>query len=69
MVLLGVGFVVTGAGAVRSFFVWKALVQSYDQTWYSYGLWISAAVEVDLGVVSALLLLLLPLLPGNFMLN
>jgi hypothetical protein len=51
-VLLGVGFIVTCAGAVRSYFVWKALIDSYDETWYCYGLWISAAVEIDLGVVS-----------------
>jgi hypothetical protein len=51
-VLLGLGFIVTCAACVRSYFVWKAMIDSYDETWYCYGLWISAAVEIDLGVVS-----------------
>ncbi|KAF2101222.1 hypothetical protein NA57DRAFT_33665, partial [Rhizodiscina lignyota] len=51
--LLGMGFIVVIAGAVRSYFVWRSLISSYDLTWYSYGLWISAAVEVDLGVICA----------------
>ena len=50
-VLLGLGFIVVIAGSVRSYFVWKSLIASYDLTWYSFGLYISAAVEIDLGVV------------------
>lgn len=51
IVLFGLGFVVIVAGAVRIFFVWEAMLWSHDETWYTYPLWISSIVEVDLGVV------------------
>lgn len=51
-VLFGLGFIVTIAGIARIWFVYDSLIRSYDQTWYAYPLWISAAVEIDLGVVS-----------------
>jgi hypothetical protein len=50
--LLGLGFVVTIAGIVRTYFIWKSLIDSWDTTWYSYPLWIAAAVEIDVAVVS-----------------
>jgi hypothetical protein len=51
--LFGLGLVVTVAGAVRTYFIYRALFgKEYDNTWYSYPLWIAAAVEIDLGVVS-----------------
>jgi hypothetical protein len=52
IVLVSLGLIVTIAGALRSYFTWQGLLASYDETWYSYGLWISAAIEIDLGVVS-----------------
>lgn len=52
IVLVSLGLIVTIAGAVRTYYTWQGLLASYDQTWYSYGLWISAAIEIDLGVVS-----------------
>ncbi|KAK4554242.1 hypothetical protein LTR86_008770 [Recurvomyces mirabilis] len=51
-VLFGLGFIVIVAGSVRTYFIWKGLMQSYDETWYAYPLWICAAVEIDVGVVS-----------------
>ena len=51
-VLLSMGFVVTVAGIFRTFYTWKALYGNYDATWYAYPLWICAAVEIDLAVVS-----------------
>lgn len=50
--LLGLGFVVTIAGIVRTYFIWKSLIDSWDTTWYSYPLWIAAAIEIDVAVVS-----------------
>ena len=50
--LLCMGIVVTIAGVVRTYYIWKSLIFSYDETWYSYELWIAATVEVDLAVVS-----------------
>ncbi|KAK4545556.1 hypothetical protein LTR36_002906 [Oleoguttula mirabilis] len=52
-VLLCLGLIVTIAGVVRTFFIWKSLMDSYDETWYSYPLWIAAAVEIDLAVICA----------------
>lgn len=50
-VLLCLGFMVTIAGIVRTFYIWKSLVASWDESWYAYPLWIAAAVEIDLAVV------------------
>lgn len=52
MVLLCLGIIVTAAGTVRTYFVWLSLIDSWDETWYAYQLWISACVEIDLAVVS-----------------
>jgi hypothetical protein len=51
-ILLCLGFIVTIAGVIRTYFIWKGLMATYDETWYSYPLWIAATVEVDLAVVS-----------------
>ena len=50
--LFGMGLIVTGAGIVRTWYIYRSLFNEYDQTWYAYPLWIAAAVEIDLGVVS-----------------
>lgn len=51
-VLFGLGFIVIVAGIVRTYYIWKGLMDTYDETWYAYPLWIAAAVEIDVGVVS-----------------
>lgn len=51
-ILLGLGFIVTIAGSIRTYFIWKALIDSWDTTWYSYPLYICSAIEIDLSVVS-----------------
>lgn len=51
-VLFGLGFIVIVAGSVRTYYIHLGLMQSYDETWYAYPLWIAAAVEIDVGVVS-----------------
>nr|POF02545.1 hypothetical protein CFP56_58176 [Quercus suber] len=48
--LLCLGFIVTIAGIVRTYFIWKSLVDSWDESWFSYPLWICATVELDLAV-------------------
>lgn len=50
--LLSLGLAVTLAGTARTYFVWKSLLAEWDQTWWSYPLWICAAVELDVAVVS-----------------
>ena len=51
--LLCLGLVVTIAGVVRTYFIWKSLLDSYDETWYAYPLWIAATIEIDLAVICA----------------
>ncbi|CAK1354091.1 unnamed protein product [Cercospora beticola] len=53
-VLLGLGFIVTIAGVLRTYFIWQSLISSWDVTWYSYPLWICATIEIDLAVVSSI---------------
>ncbi|SMY24383.1 unnamed protein product [Zymoseptoria tritici ST99CH_1A5] len=60
--LLGLGFVVTIAGIVRTYFIWKSLIDSWDTTWYSYPLWIAAAIEIDVAVICACAPALKPLI-------
>lgn len=52
IILLSLGLVVTVAGALRTYYLWYDLVDSYDITWLSFPLWISATVEIYLGLVS-----------------
>ena len=52
-VLLCLGVVVTIAGSLRTYWTWKSLMASWDETWYAYPLWIAAAVEIDVGVICA----------------
>ncbi|KAH7078288.1 hypothetical protein FB567DRAFT_131994 [Paraphoma chrysanthemicola] len=61
-VLFGLGIVVTIAGVVRTWFIYRSLFGEYDQTWYAYPLWIAAAIETDLGVICASAPVLKPLL-------
>lgn len=51
-VLLSAGIVVTVAGVVRTWFIYKSLIATYDETWFTYSLWICAALEIDIAVVS-----------------
>ncbi|KAH6620442.1 hypothetical protein C7974DRAFT_316803 [Boeremia exigua] len=60
--LFAMGIVVTVAGIVRTWFIYKSLVTTYDNTWYAYPLWIAAAVEIDLGVICASAPVLRPLI-------
>lgn len=50
--LFFLGFIVCIAGIIQAYYVNKALVHSYDETWTGWPLWIASAIEVDLGIVS-----------------
>lgn len=52
IVLLSLGFFVTLAGVVRTYYIWLAQVHTQDETWWSYPLFVAASVEVDVGIVS-----------------
>ncbi|KAF1933936.1 uncharacterized protein M421DRAFT_414984 [Didymella exigua CBS 183.55] len=60
--LFAMGIIVTIAGIVRTWYIYKSLFTTYDNTWYAYPLWIAAAVEIDLGVICASAPVLRPLL-------
>ncbi|KAL5380616.1 hypothetical protein DPSP01_007680 [Paraphaeosphaeria sporulosa] len=62
IVLFSLGFFVTAAGSVRTYYIYESLVVQYDTTWYAYPLWIAAAIEIDLGVICASAPVLRPLL-------
>lgn len=60
--LLCLGVLVTVAGIVRTYYIWQSLINSWDETWFSYPLWICAAIEIDVGVICACAPALKPLL-------
>ncbi|KAL5411384.1 hypothetical protein PMIN03_004883 [Paraphaeosphaeria minitans] len=62
IILFSLGFLVTVAGIVRTYYIYESLIVQYDNTWYSYPLWIAAAIEIDLGVICASAPVLRPLL-------
>jgi hypothetical protein len=52
VVLLGLGYIVTAAGGVRTYYTWKLYYDSnYDYTWMQYPAFLASAVENDLAVV------------------
>jgi hypothetical protein len=51
VLLLGLGYIVTAAGAVRAYFTWKAFYDTNDQTWYEYPAFVAAALENNLAIV------------------
>lgn len=54
IVLLSGGMIVTVAGILRTYFTYTSLFgeERYDQSWSTYPLWICAAVEIYLAIVS-----------------
>ena len=55
IVLISLGLVVCVAGGARTYFTWYALIDNYDYTWNGFGIYVSAMIEVDLGVVSSII--------------
>jgi hypothetical protein len=52
VLLLGLGYLVTAAGAIRLYYTWKLFYNSdYDYTWMQYPAFLASAVENDLAVV------------------
>lgn len=52
IILISLGLIVCVAGGARTYFTWFALIDTYDYTWNGLGIYVSAMIEVDLGVVS-----------------
>jgi hypothetical protein len=53
-VLLALGYVVTAAGAIRTYFTWKTFFGTDDTIWFEYPAFLASAVENNLAVVSLL---------------
>jgi hypothetical protein len=49
--IFGLGIIVNVAGSVRTVYVWKSMVASYDTTWVGWPVLVAAAVEISLGLV------------------
>jgi hypothetical protein len=56
VMLLGLGYLATAAGAVRAYFTWKAFYDTNDQTWYQYPAFIAAALENNIAIVCRIVL-------------
>jgi hypothetical protein len=55
VVLLCLGYMATIAGAVRTFYTWKAFIDpegKRDLTWYEYNGFIASSLELQIQVVS-----------------
>ena len=53
VILLALGYIVTGAGAVRCYYSYYILWKTYDETWYNYYGFLAATIENDLAVICA----------------
>ena len=60
--LFFIGFIVCIAGIIQIYYVDRALVKSYDETWEGWPLWVASAVEVDLGILCVSVPAIRPLL-------
>jgi hypothetical protein len=62
-ILLGLGYLVTAAGALRTYYTYKAFFTTHDSTWYQYPAFLASAIEIDLAVVRMLSFLFIISLP------
>ncbi|OJI99032.1 hypothetical protein ASPVEDRAFT_50588 [Aspergillus versicolor CBS 583.65] len=53
MSIFGLGIFVDVAGAIRTAYVWKSMVVSYDTTWEGWPVLLAATVEINLGLICA----------------
>jgi hypothetical protein len=51
VMLLSLGYIVAIAGAIRTYYTWKALYGTNDPTWYQYPAFIASAIENNLAIV------------------
>jgi len=66
-VLFGLGYIVTGAGIVRTYFTWKVFNNKQgDQTWEEYPAFLGATVENNLAIICACAPTIRPLFPHFF---
>ncbi|KAF9890973.1 hypothetical protein FE257_005230 [Aspergillus nanangensis] len=51
--IFGLGIVVNVAGSVRTVYVWKSMIASYDTTWVGWPILLAASVEINVGLICA----------------
>ncbi|KAF1811365.1 hypothetical protein P152DRAFT_459764 [Eremomyces bilateralis CBS 781.70] len=67
VVLLALGYIVTAAGALRTYYTWKVFHNPlWDYSWYYYPAFLASAVENDLAVICACVPAMRPLLRPIF---
>lgn len=63
--LFGLGFLSAAAGVARTYYTYM-VTKTYDQTWASYPVWLTSALELYIGMVSSLPCLIHQLLFHTF---
>ncbi|RDW78748.1 uncharacterized protein DSM5745_05600 [Aspergillus mulundensis] len=53
MGIFGLGIIVDVAGAIRTYYVWRSMIASYDTTWEGWPVLLAATVEINLGLICA----------------
>ncbi|KKK14801.1 hypothetical protein ARAM_006380 [Aspergillus rambellii] len=53
MSIFALGLVVDVAGSVRTVYVWKSMIASYDTTWVGWPILLAATVEINIGLICA----------------
>ena len=51
MSIFSLGIVVNVAGTVRTVYVYKSMIASYDMTWLGWPVFLAASIEINLGLV------------------
>ncbi|KAB8078404.1 hypothetical protein BDV29DRAFT_166318 [Aspergillus leporis] len=53
MSIFSLGIVVNVAGTVRTVYVYKSMIASYDMTWLGWPVFLAASIEINLGLICA----------------
>jgi hypothetical protein len=49
--IFGLGIIADIVGAVRTYYVWTMIYNSYDVTWGSWPISLTASIEINIGLV------------------
>lgn len=49
--IFGLGIIADIVGAVRTYYVWTMIYNSYDLTWGAWPISVTAAIEINIGLV------------------
>ncbi|PYH98970.1 hypothetical protein BO71DRAFT_370017 [Aspergillus ellipticus CBS 707.79] len=51
--IFALGILVNVAGSLRTVYVWKSMIASYDSTWMGWPILLAASVEINIGLICA----------------